>query len=79
MQNLFDPGGKREQLKQSLAQELYTVEEAAQAMRFTEDRVRRLVKKGELAHVRPSKRSIRISKEAIIDYLAPSPIKKYFR
>ncbi len=78
MHNLFDPGGKRQQLRQSLGQELYTVPEAARVLRMDEKKVRRLIKRGELGHVRPGERTIRVPREAIVDYLAPSPLREFF-
>ncbi len=79
MDNYFDNARHRAQLKQSLAQEIYTVEEAAQAMRMSEPQVRALIKKGELDYLRPTPRRIRIPKQAIIDYLAPPIFKGFFR
>jgi len=78
VQEWFDPRGKRRLLGQSLVQELYTVTEAAEAMRISPKRVRTLINKGELRHVQLSKRGMRIPKQAIIDYLAPSPFQQFF-
>jgi excisionase family DNA binding protein len=79
MQNLFDPGGKRRQLNQSLKQELYTVSEAAEAMRKSTSTVHRLIREGKLSCVQEGERGKRIPKQAIIDYFAPSPIEKFLR
>ncbi len=73
MPSMYEVFRKRWQLEQSLSQDTYTAAEAAEAMRVGEKRVRALMRKGESGYAQPTTRTIRIPRQAIVDYLAPSP------
>jgi excisionase family DNA binding protein len=76
MWDLFpDYRRRRAEWEASLAQETYTVGEAALALRISESTVRRLLDRGELYSENPGKRMIRIPKAAIIRYMVgPHPM-----
>lgn len=61
-----------------MLKETYTVPEAADVLNMGEKKVRALIKAGEIQATRVSKRNTLIPREAIIDYAAPSPIKRMF-
>jgi excisionase family DNA binding protein len=46
-------------------------------MRKSESTVRRLMREGKLGYVQTGERGKLVPKQAIIDYLAPSPIEKF--
>jgi excisionase family DNA binding protein len=64
---------KRRLWEQSLSKESYAASEAADVKNMSERRIRALIKKGELVSTRVSKRNTLIPRQAIIDYMAPSP------
>jgi excisionase family DNA binding protein len=76
------PGNKahaqrRKTWERSLGQDTYTVGEAANAMKSSEGKVRKLMKSGELYSEKLGKRGAVIPKEAIIRYMTgPSPWEK---
>ncbi len=69
---------KRRLWEQSLLKESYTVPEAAGVMNMGVKKVRSLIKEGNIEATRVSKRNTLIPRQAIIDYMAPSPFKGIF-
>lgn len=65
---------KRTAWEQRLQQETYTVAEAAKVLRLSERKVRCFVNEGKIiAASTGGKRGTIIPKQAIVDYLVPSP------
>jgi excisionase family DNA binding protein len=69
---------KRRLWEQSLSKETYTVKETAGVLNMGEKRVRALIKTGEIEVTRVSERNTLVPREAILDYVAPHPLKKLF-
>ncbi len=69
---------RRQLWEQSLAQETYTVAEAAAVMNMGERKVRRLIADEELYAERVSGRNTLIPKQAIVDLMVPPLSKKFW-
>ena len=70
---------KQAMVEESLAQETYTVAEAAEAMRLSKKTVRELLDSRELYSENLGTRATRIPKAAIIRYMAgPGPLEGLF-
>jgi excisionase family DNA binding protein len=69
---------RRQLWEQSLAQETYSVAEAAEMTNMSERRVRRLINDGELYAEKLSSRNTLIPKQAIVDLMVPPLSKKFW-